>query len=384
MATPLLTASRKRWLWLFLVFTVIALVNNARFATNQLTAGEPGRWQFYFIMETTGAYTVLLLLPALLWFFAKYPLTRPNLAPRLPLYLLASMAFGACHTLLMFSSRTLIFWMAGKGAYDYGHWGYRFLMEYTHQFITFWIIYGVDLFVRYVRENQQQKLKSAQLEQQLTQARLQALQMQLNPHFLFNTLNLISATMFDDVNAADKMMANLGELLRKTLNSTNWQEHALKDELELAGLYVDIMKARFRDKLSVQMNIAHDTLLALVPGFILQPLLENAIHYSMSAEKSAKVEIRAHREHDSLKLSISDNGPGLAAEPEQIMNQGVGLSNTAERLAKLYGRAHLFHLHNQQEGGLQVVLEIPFRVTQSTEGTVPAQIEGRTEALPAQ
>ncbi len=352
----------RKWLLLFVVFTVIALLNFTRFVANELAENEPGRFQFYLIMETTGAYTVLLLLPVLLWFFKKYPLTRAHLFSRLPVYLLASVIFGAGHTLLMFGSRRLIYVIAGMGSYDYGRLSFRFLMEYSHQFFSFWTIWAVMLLVNYVREHQRQKLRGAELEQQLSRARLQALQMQLNPHFLFNTLNVISATMYDDVKAADKMMASLSELLRKTLNSANWQEHTLQEELELLNAYVEIMQARFHGQLSVQMNIAGETLQAKVPGFILQPLVENSIRYGMATLQCAKIEIACFRENGKMKMIIADNGPGLSAAPEQVMKNGVGLANTVERLEKLYGNEHAFHLQNRSAGGLQVVMEIPFRV----------------------
>ena len=346
---------------LFAIFTLVAALNLMRFVTSELAEGEPGRLQFYFIMETTGAYAVLLLLPLLLWFFRKYPLSREGLASRLPFYVLASMIFGAGHTLLMFGSRSLIFWLAGKGSYDYGHLPYRFLMEYAHQFFAFWAIWAIVQLVDYVRENQRQKLRAAELQQQLAHARLQALQMQLNPHFLFNTLHVISATMYDDVKAADRMMASLSDLLRKTLDSANWREHALQHELELLDLYLDIMQARFQEQLAVRKIIAPEVLPARVPGFILQPLVENSIRYTMAALRNAEIEIRALRENGRMKLVVSDNGPGIAAAPEQLMQNGVGLANTAERLEKLYGREQGFHLQNLDTGGLQVVIEIPFR-----------------------
>ena len=351
-----------KWLIIFLGFTLIALMNWARFVTSELAESEPGKVQFYFIMETTGAYAVMLLLPLLVKFFNSYPLQRDNLHVRIPLYMLASMLYGASHTMLMFLSRNLIFWIADLGAYDYGQLGYRFLMEYTHQFFSFWAIWGVVLFVEYVRENQRQKLKTSQLEEQLTKVRLQALQMQLNPHFLFNTLNMISSTMYDDVKAADKMIASLSDLLRKTLNSANWQEHSLENELELLNLYIEIMKVRFRDKLFVKTNIENETLNALVPGFILQPLVENSIRYSMETLKNTEIEIATHKENGMMKLIIKDNGLGIPEDSGQMMNHGVGLSNTVERLEKLYGSHHTYQLQNLSSGGFQVVMEIPFRL----------------------
>jgi len=206
-----------KWLAIFLFSTLIGVMNFNRFYTNELAEGETPNFDHYLINELTGAYAVMALLPLLFCFFKKYPLKRSNLLTRLPLHLLASAAFGFCHTMLMFFSRKIIYSVALNENYDYGHIGYRLVMEYNHQFFTYWIIYGITFFVNMLREQQRQKLKTAQLEQQLSAARLQALQMQLNPHFLFNTLNMISATMYDDVKVADKMMASLSDLLRKTL-----------------------------------------------------------------------------------------------------------------------------------------------------------------------
>lgn len=312
-------------------------------------------------METTGVYSILIVLPFVIWVIKKFPITRKNLITHIPLHLLASMIYGVSHTMLMFSIRTFIFWTAGWGAYDYGRFVYKIPMEYTHQFFSYSLIYGIVMFTKYVRESHEQKVRTSQLKQQLTKARLQALQMQLHPHFLFNTLNMISSTMYEDVKSADKMIANLSDLLRTTLNSKGAEEHTLEKELEIINLYVEIMKARFQDKLIVKTDIQEATQEALVPGFILQPIVENSIKYSMKSMKKAEISILSRRENDKLKLVLEDNGPGISAEMEQIFKNGVGLSNTAERLEQLYRNNHHFHLQNRNEGGLRVVLELPFK-----------------------
>ncbi|MFQ5627350.1 MAG: sensor histidine kinase, partial [bacterium] len=279
-----------KWLLIFLFCTFIGLANFNRFTTNELAEGQSPPVQKLFVNEMTGAYAILVILPFLLWSFRKFPLKRKNLPKRLPLYLLASMIFGASHTMLMFLSRKAIYWLVLQESYNYGHLGLRFVMEYNHQIFTFWLIYGVVFVATAIRENQKQKLKASQLEEQLSKARLQALQMQLNPHFLFNTLNMISSTMYEDVDAADKMLTRLSDLLRVTLNRTNAQQHSLEKEIEHVNLYIDIMKARFNEKLHIKMNIEDDANYALVPGLILQPLVENAIVYSMKSVDTAEIE----------------------------------------------------------------------------------------------
>lgn len=350
------------WLVIFLFFTFIGIMNFNRFYTNELAEGDAPNFYHYFINEMTGAYAVMALLPLLFYFFKKFPLLRDSWRTRLPLYLLATVAFGFCHTMLMFLSRKVIYALALQTDYDYGRLGLRFLMEYNHQFFTFWIIYGIVFLVGMMREHQRQKLKAVELEQQLTKARLQTLQMQLNPHFLFNTLNLISSTMYDDVAAADKMLANLSDMLRMTLKLENRDEHSLAKELELLHGYLDIMSARFADQLRIKLDIAAGTQDALVPAFILQPLVENSIRHSLETLHRVEIEITSRRADDDMILSVKDNGPGISAEAKQVFKNGVGLSNTAERLEKLYGNAHRFYWENITGGGLQIVAAFPFRL----------------------
>lgn len=357
------------YLIVFGVVTLLLLFNYIRFVGDELARGKPGKYLFYFIMETTGAYLILLVIPFMIWFIRRFPIRRNNLATHIPLHLLASMVFGASHTLLMYGSRLLIFWMAGMGTYNYGRLIYRFPMEYSHQFFTYCTVYAVVILIKFIRDRQEQRLKTAQLEERLTKARLQALQMQLNPHFFFNTLNMISSTMYEDVKAADKMITYLSDLMRITLKRTDDEEFTLKNELELLELYIKIMRARFKDKLVVNMDIDRETLKAKVPIFIMQPLVENSIKHSMETLKTAKISIQSRRKNDRMLLTVKDNGPGISENMEQIMNNGVGLTNTVERLEKIYGSNHNFQMENIPEGGLQVVIDIPFDISTREESS---------------
>ena len=350
------------WIIVFLVITLLAVMNYNRFVTGELAVGKPGKYGFYFIMETTGAYTILLIIPFMVRFIKMFPIRRKNLFARIPLHLLASMVFGVCHTLLMYLSRICIFWIFGLGTYNYGRWEYRLPMEYSHQFLIYWTVNGVVLLLQFIRENQEQKLRTVRLEQKLTQARFQSLQNQLHPHFLFNTLNTISSTMYDDVRTADTMMAGLSDLLRITLDSTSVDEQSLDKELEISELYIRIMKARYKDKLSVRWDIEEETQDALVPGFILQPILENSIKFGMENIKILSVIVSSHKNNNRLRLMVEDNGPGISADPRSIMENGIGLSNTAERLENLYGNQHTFHFQNLDGGGFEVVIDIPFKL----------------------
>jgi LytS/YehU family sensor histidine kinase len=183
--------------------------------------------------------------------------------------------------------------------------------------------------------------------------------MQLNPHFLFNTLHAISALMHKDVEAADRMLTRLSDLLRLALDSSDTQEVPLRDELAFLERYLEIEQTRFGERLKVKMDIGPETGAALVPSLILQPLVENAIRHGIEPQALAGVvRLSACCEGDRLRLRVSDNGVGLRGQP---VTEGVGLSNTRARLQQLYGTAHQFELSNGSDGGLAVDIVMPLR-----------------------
>jgi len=338
----------------FLFATIVAMTNFARLVTSDLAKGEQVNYTFYFIIETTGAYTLLFLALPLIWFFIRFPLKKNNFILRLPFYILVFLVFGALHTLLMYLSRTLIYWLIGWGTYDYGIWKFRLPMEYTHQIFSFLYVFGIVYIVQSIKNKQEQEIKTAQLKQELTKARLQALQTQLNPHFFFNTLNMISSTMYDDVKAADKMIADLGDILRITLKGSKKEEYTLEKELEILGLYIEIMKARFQDRLSIDMDIDPEIRNAHLPQFLLQPLIENSIKHSIEIMKKTKIKIHIYKDNSRLVIKIIDNGPGITSTPDKILRNGLGLSNTKERLENLYKEDFKFFIQNREAGGLEV------------------------------
>jgi LytS/YehU family sensor histidine kinase len=226
--------------------------------------------------------------------------------------------------------------------------------------LVYWgVIAGQNAFAYYTKFSERE-VHAAALEARLTEARLQALQMQLNPHFLFNTLNAISSLMHKDVEAADRMIVQLSDLLRYALESTNEQEVPLQQELDFLNRYLEIQRARFGDRLVVRHEIAPETLSASVPNLVLQPLVENAIQHGIEPHaRPGQIVLRARRENGVLDLEVQDNGVGLAngAAPEE----GVGLSNTRARLQQLYGSGQRLELLNAPDGGLIVHIRIPWR-----------------------
>jgi LytS/YehU family sensor histidine kinase len=188
------------------------------------------------------------------------------------------------------------------------------------------------------------------------------LQRQLQPHFLFNTLHTISSLMRNDVDAADIMIDRLSGLLRMSLRS-NAQEVSVKQEIEILESYVAIEQTRFRDRLSVTIDVDPDVLDARVPHLLLQPLVENAVRHGIAPRaRRGRIDIRVFRGDARLELEVRDSGDGLPLDRIVALNDGVGLSNTRARLAHLYGPAHRFVFANVDGGGFQVTVSIPFHV----------------------
>lgn len=212
------------------------------------------------------------------------------------------------------------------------------------------------------------ELKISQMQSQLSRAELKALKAQLHPHFLFNTLNVISSLMHENVEAADNVITRLGDLLRLMFSHSGRKMVRLKDEIEFITIYLELHRVRFQDKLAVTLDTAGDTLEALVPNFLLQPLVENAVQHGISKDKNDnKILVRSQKKDNRLCLSIRDNGPGIPQlETGDFINikGGFGLKNTLERLKIQYGADFKFKLENSPEGGLIVLIEIPYNSNQ--------------------
>jgi two-component system, LytTR family, sensor kinase len=225
-------------------------------------------------------------------------------------------------------------------------------------FLYYWLILGIQAAFIYQRMYREERISAAQLEGRLTEARLEALRLQLNPQFLFNTLNAISAFVEGDPERARRMIARLGELLRRTLSGGAAAEVPLSRELDLLAPYLEIQRIRFGDRLSIQLDVPDGAGDALIPALMLQPLVENAVEHGVKRTlDAARVRLTARRSGDRLRVEIADNGPGPTGGGE-----GVGLANTRARLAGLYGDAHRFELRPLETGGTVVTIELPFKL----------------------
>jgi two-component system LytT family sensor kinase len=355
------------WTFIGLVFTLQGYFTSYR-------SERPMLFTDSLYLQMTWSYLWALATPLVLWASARLPIERNNWIRssllHVPISILLSVFLTALgHILLWF------------------YWGYRagkpFSFASMSRFVVANFSEGIGIYLlialtsyayNYYRRYREGQLRTLQLEAQLSQAQLQALKMQLHPHFLFNTLHSISALLNKDVEAARKMITRLGDFLRLTLENSGAQEVTLKQEMEFLTCYLEIERIRFQNRLVTRMDLGELTLLAKVPNLILQPIVENAIRHGIAPRSSPGfIDIAAKQVNGRLRIQVRDNGPGLP-EHRTSQNQfkkGLGLANTETRLKRLYGAEHLFDLSNDPAGGLIVTLEIPFH----TDGSAPSQSE---------
>ncbi len=308
-----------------------------------------------------------LLLPPIWWLARRFPFDRRKLLSWIPIHLASGLLVSLVFVVLMLTKNG---WVAavssretGLAATSSGLWaglpnylygGFEFfLLPY------FAIVAAVHAWSAY-QVLRARELKTSRLETQLALAHLEVLKNQLRPHFLFNTLNAISSLMRRDIEAADRMIVLLSDLLRMSLDQDDRHQVPLGDELEFLNRYLAIEKIRFRDRLAVETDVEPACLAAQVPRLILQPLVENSIRHGIAMRSAAgQVAIRARRRDQRLDLEVWDDGPGLP-DGGASLREGVGLANTRARLEQIYGDDHRFELRNASVGGLVVHLELPF------------------------
>jgi two-component sensor histidine kinase len=291
------------------------------------------------------------LLPAIAWLVRRFPLEPGRWRRNLLVHVPAGLAFTILKMVIEFAGIQALSWSPNR----------RFSPLLFHQtLLTYAAIVGLVQGFAYRRKYREHELRGSQLEARLAEAQLQVLRMQLQPHFLFNTLHAISALMHRDVEAADRMISRLSELLRLTLESGDRQEVPLRMELEFLESYLDIERTRFQDRLTVDVRADPETLEAAVPTLLLQPLVENAVRHGVAARTGpGRIEIETSRRDGALQIEVRDNGVGLAGG--DAAREGIGLANTRRRLEQLYGGAQRLELTERPGGGLVVSVSLPWR-----------------------
>jgi len=320
-------------------------------------------------------YIPASLAPIIMTFGLRHPFDGSRWRRRLALHVTAALSYSIVHTAIMMAVRALLLIGQDLPANFPGWRNYTllsFLTQLDWLLMTYLFLIGLAYALAYRRESETRALNTAQLETRLVEAQLQALQRQLHPHFLFNTLNTVSGLIRTDPDGADRMIDRLGDLLRMTLHKSGIHEVSLKEELDVLGKYVEIERTRFGDRLNVEMNVQPDTLDAQVPSLVLQPLVENAIRHGVAPNaRPGWIAVHAERDNGDLVLQVRDNGDGLPPDRLIALNRGVGLDNTRARLAHLYRDRFEFAFSNL-ERGFCVTIRIPFDVQAPASGVAGA------------
>lgn len=337
--------------WLVPLFTAIGLLFFSYHYLDDLSRQHYGTFWTRFIEEMTGAYAAMVLVPFIIWFTRRFPW---------PMQFLGVAVYSVVHTSLMAVSRAVIFPLAGMGHYDYGILFYRYPMEASHDLILYPIMIAFVYFYDRVNRARDAELAAAQLQSELAEAKLENLRLQLHPHFLFNTLNAVSAVMYEDVRKADAMLAKLSDFLRVILTSADVREVTLDEELQVERMYVDVMKARLEHALEFSVIVDPDLRLAHVPVLILQPLVENSIRHGMRDDgANLEISIDARRNGRMMEIHVRDNGVGFAGT--SIEQGGRGLANVRSRLAHLYNDRCDLRVAQLTPRGTDVCIALPFQ-----------------------
>lgn len=318
-----------------------------------------------FVLNLVYWYIPAFLAPIIMAFALRHPFDRVHWPRQLALHFTGALSYSVLHTLIMMAVRVVLM-MGEPRSPNFPGWRNYTLLSYLTQLdwllMTYLFLIGLAYALAYRRESETRALNTAQLEMRLVEAQLQALQRQLHPHFLFNTLNTISGLIRTDPDGADVMIDRLGDLLRMTLHKSGIQEVSLKEELDVLQKYVEIERTRFGNRLNVEMHVQPETLDAQVPSLVLQPLVENAIRHGIAPNaRPGWIAVHAERESGELVLQVLDSGDGLPPDRLMALNRGVGLDNTRARLAHLYRDRFEFTFSNL-ERGFCVRIRIPFEV----------------------
>jgi two-component system LytT family sensor kinase len=344
-----------RWLYLLGGWTAVALI-----LTSAMYLLFPfSRQRFSLVNELSWELTI-----ALIWILST-PFVL-NLARRIPIEGEKKIRNGIAHIALSIGISSLQCALHGitlaliRGNFNditFSSIMPSFYYNIDKMIMIYWVIilfsYARDYYERY----REKELRTAQLEAQLSRARLEALKMQLHPHFLFNTLNALTALVHKDPDKAEKMIVRLSDLLRLTLENSVEPFIPLHEEIEFLARYLEIEEIRYSDQLSVHIDVSPGAGKAIVPNLLLQPIVENAVKHGVSKIRSAgTIDIRGRRSNGRLVLSVYDNGPGLKNNPPS----GIGLTNTRERLRQIYGGEGRLELRPNTPDGLCAEISIPF------------------------
>lgn len=360
---PMLTVSWRTWLYAFGLATLLGVLSVAILHFGRLAAGQPAPL-LSRLTTLIDWWTWAIFAPPVIWLAQRFPIRAERKASGVAFHLAAGTVVGLSELVVF----TVLAGWYNSAVLDSAIWsfGQRYLFVLSlwlpYALLVYWIIVIAVHAIEYQRRYRERQLAEAELRGQLVSAQLQALRMQLHPHFLFNSLNTVAVFMREGrVGEAIEMQTRLAALLRQTLEHEGRERVTLREELDFVEGYLEIEEIRFGDRLTIDIAAEPDVLAALVPFMILQPLVENAMRHGIARKIGrGRIEIGARRESGRLSIEVADDGPGLSSASAGGRSEGVGLSNTRARLERMYGADHRFEVADRPGGGTRVALSIPF------------------------
>ncbi len=352
-------------------YTLLALLYAIQVSVYRASQDQPVIWRDDLLAGLAEWYAWAALTPLIVWLVRRMNARGRGWRFQVAVHVPAAFVFAVAHLALLAALRQLFRldaagWPLSRDLFPLESAGWaaaslRFVLALFKRVDSDMLVYamlvGAISALRYHDQYRTRDLRASQLEAQLVQAQLQLLRSQLHPHFLFNTLHAISTLMHRDVEAADRMMSRLSELLRTSLNSAERHQVALAEELDFLAPYLDIERTRFSDRLRIDIDVAGDARDALVPALLLQPLIENAIRHGIAPRRGpGLVTVHAERRDDRLVLDVSDDGVG----PPPALEEGIGLGNIRQRLSRLHGDDFSMSAGARDPVGFVVRLSLPY------------------------
>ncbi|HEV2643154.1 MAG TPA: histidine kinase [Candidatus Elarobacter sp.] len=362
------------WGKVFAIFTVPAVIAMLQTLLLMTSENMPLRTEWpYIALQLPIWYTWALFTPVILALGRRFPPERDTWKHNGAIHMGTALAFTVAQTIVFTALQVALSHVATATAEKLPSFPVLILHAIGARVVSGLVIYAAILAVgtalEYGRRAREREVHEAQLQTQLTSARLEALKMQLRPHFLFNTLHAISVLVHENPERATAMVARLGDLLRLSLSRNGEHEVPLARELEFVRLYLEIEQTRFHDRLQVTYDIDPSTLSAGIPDMILQPLVENAIKHGIAKRAGpGRIVLSARRNDGALELRVRDDGPGYAPAARAHGGNGngngtgIGLATTRARLEEMYGASQHLDVSGAVGGGCEVAITLPFRV----------------------
>jgi hypothetical protein len=342
------------------VWTVIGIAGSVHCYFSYASLGEPMSWAKSFALGMSLWYAWAILSLIIYQWTRWLPLEVGLWPQRLAIHIGAGIIFALLKLVMDFPIIKFIYCPQPE-LLTFSVFFPMALVGYFFRYLLIsWLLIGVAHGIWYFQKYRDREKRASQMEARLSQARLQILRMQLQPHFLLNALNTIASLVHSDPERADEALCKLGDLFRFVLEHSGAQEVSVRDELDFIESYLEIEKLRFGSRVGVNIQVDRHVWQARVPQLLLQPLVENALRHGINGRVDpGRIDIRVIQAGERLRMEVSDDGPGLTEDKSPTARGGVGLSNTRARLQELYPDAHHFELCNRPSGGALALVELP-------------------------